>query len=188
LIQQRPPQVSAVHVDGQRAYARVRQGEQLDLPPRPVRIEALVLDHWDQATGQLQLQVRCSAGTYIRSLARDLGELLGCGGALEQLRRTEALGFGLEQAVSLEQLQEQGPAPLVNPLEALAHLPQQQLLDGQVAGWRCGRAFEADAGLGNQLPADQPVAVLAPDGSLAGIARALEGGLLQPKLVFDAAG
>ena len=188
LIQQRPPQVSAVHVDGQRAYARVRQGEQLDLPPRPVRIEALVLDHWDQATGQLQLQVRCSAGTYIRSLARDLGELLGCGGALAQLRRTEALGFGLEQAVSLEQLQEQGPAPLLNPLEALAHLPQHQLLDGQVAGWRCGRAFEADAGLSDQLAADQPVAVLAPDGSLAGMARALEGGLLQPKLVFDAAG
>jgi tRNA pseudouridine55 synthase len=76
----------------------------------------------------------------------------------------------------------------VNPLEALAHLPQQQLLAGQVAGWRCGRAFEADAGLSNQLPADQSVAVLAPDGSLAGMARALEGGLLQPKLVFDAAG
>ena len=188
LIQQRPPQVSAVHVDGQRAYARVRQGEQLDLPPRPVRIEALVLDHWDQATGQLQLQVRCSAGTYIRSLARDLGELLGCGGALARLRRTEALGFGLEQAVSLELLQEQGPTPLLNPLEALAHLPQHQLLDGQLAGWRCGRAFEADAGLSAQLPADQPVAVLAPDGSLAGMARALEGGLLQPKLVFDAAG
>ena len=132
--------------------------------------------------------MRCSAGTYIRSLARDLGELLGCGGALARLRRTEALGFGLEQAVSLEQLQEQGPAPLLNPLEALAHLPQHRLLDGQVAGWRCGRAFEADAGLGDQLPIDQPVAVLAPDGSLAGMARALEGGLLQPKLVFDAAG
>jgi tRNA pseudouridine55 synthase len=188
LIQQRPPQVSAVHVDGQRAYARVRQGEQLDLPPRPVRIEALVLDHWDQATGQLQLQVRCSAGTYIRSLARDLGELLGCGGALAQLRRTEALGFGLEQAVSLEQLQEQGPTPLLNPLEALAHLPQHQHLDGQLAGWRCGRAFEADAGREGPLPADQPVAVLAPDGNLAGMARALESGLLQPKLVFDAAG
>ena len=188
LIQQRPPQVSAVHVDGQRAYARVRQGEQLDLPPRPVRIEALVLDHWDQATGQILLQVRCSAGTYIRSLARDLGELLGCGGALAQLRRTEALGFGLEQAVSLEQLQEQGATPLLNPLEALGHLPQHQLLAGQVAGWRCGRAFEADGALSGQLQADQPVVVLAPDGSLAGMARALEGGLLQPKLVFDAAG
>jgi tRNA pseudouridine55 synthase len=187
-IQQRPPQVSAVHVDGQRAYARVRQGEQLDLPPRPVRIEALELEHWEPATGQLQIQVRCSAGTYIRSLARDLGELLGCGGALAQLRRTEALGFGLDQAVSLEQLQLEGPSPLANPLDALAHLPNHQLLEEQLAGWRCGRAFEVDAGLSGQLTADQAVAVLAPDGSLAGMARAVEGGLLQPKLVFDAAG
>jgi tRNA pseudouridine55 synthase len=187
-IQQRPPQVSAVHVDGQRAYARVRQGEQLDLPPRPVRIEALELEHWEPATGQLQIQVRCSAGTYIRSLARDLGELLGCGGALAQLRRTEALGFGLDQAVSLEQLQLEGPSPLANPLDALTHLPQHQLLEEQLAGWRCGRTFEVDAGLSGQLTADQAVAVLAPDGSLAGMARAVEGGLLQPKLVFDAAG
>ncbi|MFN5162496.1 MAG: tRNA pseudouridine(55) synthase TruB, partial [Cyanobacteriota bacterium] len=92
-IQQRPPQVSAVHVEGERAYARVRRGETLDLPPRPVTIHRLALLAWDPASGSLDLEVECSAGTYIRSLARDLGERLGCGGTLARLRRTGALGF-----------------------------------------------------------------------------------------------
>ena len=128
--------------------------------------------------------MRCSAGTYIRALARDLGEALGCGGALARLRRTEALGFGLEQAVPLEAL-DQAPLPaLLNPLAALGHLPQRQLLDAELEGWRCGRAL--DHGL--SLEEGEPVAVLGPDGNLAGMARTSEGGLLQPKLVFNATG
>jgi len=187
-IAQRPPQVSAVHVDGQRAYARVRQGEQLELAPRCVEIHQLALLAWDASSGQLRLQVRCSAGTYIRALARDLGALLGCGGALASLRRIEALGFGLEQAVALEQLQSAPPPPLQDPLEALAHLPQHWLSEEQLAGWRCGRAFTADPGLTPILPVDQAVVVRGPDGNLAGMARAVADGLLQPKLVLDAAG
>ena len=76
-INQRPPQVSAVHVNGERAYARARRGEQLELPPRAVTIHALELLGWDAGSGRVELSVRCSAGTYIRSLARDLGERLG---------------------------------------------------------------------------------------------------------------
>lgn len=183
-IDQVPPQVSAVHVEGQRAYARVRLGEQLNLAARPVTIQRLELLGWDAATASLELLVRCSAGTYIRSLARDLGEALGCGGALARLRRTEALGFGLEQAVPLEAL-DQAPLPaLLNPLTALGHLPQRQLLDAELEGWRCGRAL--DHGL--SLEEGAPVAVLGPDGNLAGMARTSEGGLLQPKLVFNATG
>jgi tRNA pseudouridine55 synthase len=183
-IDQVPPQVSAVHVEGQRAYARVRLGEQLNLAARPVTIQRLELLGWDAATASLELLVRCSAGTYIRSLARDLGEALGCGGALARLRRTEALGFGLEQAVPLEAL-DQAPLPaLLNPLTALGHLPQRRLLDAELEGWRCGRAL--DHGL--SLEEGAPVAVLGPDGNLAGMARTSEGGLLQPKLVFNATG
>ncbi len=92
-ILQVPPQVSAVHVQGERAYARARRGEALSLPPRAVTITQLELRRWEPATGRLQLEVQCSAGTYIRSLARDLGTALGCGGALAELRRTGALGF-----------------------------------------------------------------------------------------------
>ena len=183
-IQQVPPQVSAVHVEGQRAYARVRQGEQLELAPRAVTIQRLELLGWDGATARLELLVRCSAGTYVRSLARDLGEALGCGGALAQLRRSEALGFGLEQAVPLEALDQAPLPPLMDPLAALGHLPQRQLLDAELEGWRCGRAL--DHGL--SLEAGEPVAVLGPDGNLAGMARTSEGGLLQPKLVFNATG
>ena len=183
-IQQVPPQVSAVHVKGQRAYALVRQGEQLELAPRAVTIQRLELLGWDGATARLELLVRCSAGTYVRSLARDLGEALGCGGALAQLRRSEALGFGLEQAVPLEALDQAPLPPLLNPLAALGHLPQRQLLDAELEGWRCGRAL--DHGL--SLEAGEPVAVLGPDGNLAGMARTSEGGLLQPKLVFNATG
>lgn len=183
-IDQVPPQVSAVHVKGQRAYALVRQGEQVELAPRAVTIQRLELLGWDGATARLELLVRCSAGTYIRSLARDLGEALGCGGALARLRRTEALGFGLKQAVPLEAL-DQAPLPdLLNPLAALGHLPQRQLLDAELEGWRCGRAL--DHGL--SLEEGEPVAVLGPDGNLAGMARTSEGGLLQPKLVFNATG
>lgn len=183
-IDQVPPQVSAVHVEGQRAYALVRQGEQVELAPRAVTIQRLELLGWDAATASLELLVRCSAGTYIRALARDLGEALGCGGALARLRRTEALGFGLEQAVPLEAL-DQAPLPaLLNPLTALGHLPQRRLLDAELEGWRCGRAL--DHGL--SLEEGAPVAVLGPDGNLAGMARTSESGLLQPKLVFNATG
>jgi tRNA pseudouridine55 synthase len=183
-ILQCPPQVSAVHVAGVRAYVRVRRGEQLELTPRPVTIERLELLAWDPASGRLELEIHCSAGTYIRSLARDLGTALGCGGTLAWLRRTRALGFDLESCISLERLEIDPLPALLDPLEALAHLPRRQLEAGEVAGWRCGRAL---TGSGSHAP-DQPVVVLDPDGNLAGIAAANTGGGLRPRLVLDAAG
>jgi tRNA pseudouridine55 synthase len=186
-ILQRPPAVSAVHVHGERAYLRARRGETLLLEPRPVHITRLLLLHWDPETGRLGLEVRCSAGTYIRALARDLGDLLGCGGALAQLRRTEALGFDLGTAVPLERLQTPPPPPLLDPLRALAHLAQHQLQPQELAGWRCGRPLAA-AALDPGAGPPQPLAVLTPDGRLAGIAQADGEGILRPRLVLDAAG
>lgn len=140
-ILQRPPAVSAVHVGGERAYARARRGEVVELPPRPVTIHSLQLLGWDPAEARLELEVRCSAGTYIRSLARDLGEHLGCGAALARLRRTETLGFDLSTAVNLERLAS-GPLPtLLNPLLALSHLERRQLQADELPSWRCGRAL-----------------------------------------------
>lgn len=183
-ILQVPPQVSAVHVGGQRAYARVRAGEQPALAARPVRIHGLDLLGWDAGTGRLELELRCSAGTYVRALARDLGDALGCGGALACLRRTAALGFGLHQAISMERLA-CGPLPrLLDPLEVLVDLPRQRLDPTQLSPWRCGRSLPRTV---EQLP-EGAVAVLTPDGNLAGIARADGKGLLLPRLVFDAAG
>lgn len=183
-ILQIPPQVSAVHVDGQRAHARVRAGESLTLAARPVRIDELELLGWDPGRGRVDLQLRCSAGTYVRALARDLGEALGCGAALACLRRTAALGLGLEQAHPLERLASRPLPPLLDPLAVLAHLPRQRLDAEQLPLWRCGRSLPRTL-----EPQDgEAVAVLAPDGTLAGIARADASGLLQPRLVFDAAG
>ena len=189
-IEQVPPQVSAVHVDGVRAYKRVRQGESLVLAARPITIHSLELLGWDPASGQLELTLCCSTGTYVRALARDLGAALGCGGALARLRRTEALGFTLEQAVPLDALDaaREGGAlpPLLDPLAPLAHLPRHRLSPEEQAGWRCGRAPELPTALAELAPGTA-VVVLDPDGNLAGMARAGEG-VLQPKLVLDAAG
>ncbi len=187
-IAQVPPQVSAVHVDGQRAYQRVRRGETLALAPRPVLIQRLELLSWDPAGARLELEVACSAGTYIRSLARDLGALLGCGGTLASLRRSAALGFTLAQAVPLDALEQLPRPPLLTPLAALAHLPRQRLSPEQLAGWRCGRQLAAEPPATTAVAEGQAVVVVAPDGNLAGMARATADGLLQPKLVLEAAG
>lgn len=181
-ISQRPPSVSAVHVDGERAHVRARRGETLELPPRRVEIHSLELKHWDPLSGQLQLELNCSAGTYVRSLARDLGEALGCGGALASLRRTLALGFSLQQCQPLESLS--ADTVLLDPLEVLGHLPQQQLESEQWLAWTRGQRLP----LQPPLEPDQPLVVVRPEGGLAGMARSRSDGLLQPKLVLDAAG
>jgi tRNA pseudouridine55 synthase len=183
-ILQRPPSISAVHVDGERAYARARRGEQLDLPTRPVTIHRLELLGWDPASGRLELEVECSAGTYIRSLARDLGERLGCGGCLASLRRTTALGFTLAQAIPLEALQQTPPPALVSPMAPLAALAQHRLEPTDLPGWRCGRLQRSHT----DLPEGTAVVVVGPDGNLAGMACALADGQLQPRLVLQAAG
>ncbi len=107
-IMQRPAAVSAIKIDGRRAHELVRSGETVELPPRPVtvsRFEALAF----RRTGDfldVDVSVDCSSGTYIRSLARDLGSALGVGGHLTALRRTEVGPFELADALTLEQLEE----------------------------------------------------------------------------------
>jgi len=181
-ISQRPPSVSAVHVDGERAHVRARRGEALELPPRTVEIHSLTLTHWDPGNGQLQLELQCSAGTYVRALARDLGDALGCGGALARLRRTLALGFRLEHCQPLEALS--ADTVLMEPLQVLGHLPQQQLEPEQWLAWTRGQRLP----LQPPLEPDQPLVMVRPEGGLAGMARSRSDGLLQPKLVLDAAG
>jgi len=182
-IQQRPPQVSAVHVDGERAHARARRGEVMELPARSVTLHRLVLTQWNADSGQLGIEVHCSSGTYIRSLARDLGDAIGCGGCLASLRRTQALGFHEQQASPLPETDDTPPEPL-SPLVALSHLPHQRMNEQQQADWRCGRRLE----LSVQVSEGDAVVVCNPDGSMAGIGHRETAELLRPKVVFDAAG
>lgn len=178
-IAQRPPTVSAVHVGGRRAHALARAGETVDLPPRLITFHRIDLLGWNATQGLLNLEICCSAGTYIRSLARDLGESLGCGAALASLRRTKALGFELHQSVRLEDLTPPLP-PLHNPLQVLTHLPHHHLAPGDLSGWGCGRVQQTPI----PLPIGQDVLVVAPDGKLAGLARVESIGHLQPRMVF----
>lgn len=105
-IWQRPSSVSAVKIAGERAYDLVRQGEDVFLPKREVRISQLdVLAIRHLAKGiEIDIEVTCSAGTFIRAIARDCGAALGVGGHLNSLRRTRVAGFGLDRAITLEQL------------------------------------------------------------------------------------
>ena len=180
-IEQCPPQVSAVHVNGERAHSRARRGEQMDLAARPVTIHALNLLDWDPSSGQLSIEVHCSAGTYIRALARDLGEALGCGGCLRNLRRTQALGFHDHQAVPLPEKDSDPPPPL-SPAMALAHLPCRQLSTTEETDWRCGRRVSIAEG------SESVLLVLNHDRSLAGIGLRDSEDLLRPKVVFNAIG
>lgn len=109
-IEQVPSAVSAIKVDGKRAYRMVREGQSPELAPRPVRIDRfeVLAVHRDRPGGvvDVDVEVDCSSGTYIRALARDVGAALGVGGHLTALRRTRVGDFGLEQARTLEQLAE----------------------------------------------------------------------------------
>jgi tRNA pseudouridine55 synthase len=108
VIQQVPSTVSAIKVDGKRAYARARAGEQVELAARSVTVDEFALDELRRGPGYTELDVRveCSSGTYVRALARDLGAGLGVGGHLTALRRTRVGPFGLDTARTLDELAE----------------------------------------------------------------------------------
>ena len=111
-IEQVPPMFSAIKIKGQKLYELARAGKEVERKPRPVTIHALeVLEQTGEA--DYRLLVRCSKGTYVRTLCHDIGAALGCGGCMSSLRRTMAAGFTLEQAVTLERVQEEGAALLL---------------------------------------------------------------------------
>jgi tRNA pseudouridine55 synthase len=118
VIMQVPSKVSAIKIDGKRSYARVRQGEDFEIPARPVTVSSFAVHHVREERAEdgtpvldLLVAVVCSSGTYVRALARDLGAALGVGGHLTALRRTRVGPYGLDAARTLEQLQEAVDAP-----------------------------------------------------------------------------
>jgi len=170
-LEQRPPAYSAVKVDGERAYRRARRGERVTLEPRQVTVFALELTGWRPPDAAFRATV--SGGTYLRSLARDLGERLGCGGHLAALRRTRVGPFALEDAVAPEALT---PADLRDAALLVGDLPRRTL-EG------AGR----DAILhGRPIPGREhesgTIALLA-DGRLLGVGEVLDG-WIKPRLVL----
>ncbi len=116
-IEQIPPMYSAIKINGKKLYELARKGREVERPARSVTIKALeILEQ--QGEDLYMIKVRCSKGTYIRTLCHDIGQALGCGGCMSSLRRTMAAGFTLEDAVTLEQVQAAAdPASLLLPVD-----------------------------------------------------------------------
>lgn len=147
-ILQVPPMYSAVKKDGVRLYDLARKGITVERPSRPVTIEALTVEAFDAENGTGTLFVRCSKGTYIRTLIADIGEALGCGAAMSSLRRTAACGFSEEDAVALQTVREM-PAEeienLLRPVESLFEIyPALQVTPAQTTRFANGGALAAD--------------------------------------------
>ncbi|MBE0009269.1 tRNA pseudouridine(55) synthase TruB [Arthrobacter sp. AET 35A] len=165
-IEQVPSSVSAIKVKGQRAYTRVRSGEDVVLAARPVTIHRFELHDIRTVTGpdadgtllDLDVTVECSSGTYIRALARDLGGALGVGGHLTALRRTQVGPYSLDQASTLEELAADLRLLPINDAARVLFTPRE-LSAGEALDLSHGRFIPAGDDVG-------PVAAFAPDGTL----------------------
>lgn len=150
-IAQIPPAYSAIHIGGKRAYALARAGQVVDVPARRVTVHRIALVAWSPPVAWLV--VDCGAGTYIRALARDLGNLLGCGGTLAQLVRLRSGPFRLCEAWSLDalaalpDLRAAWPQVAVHPDAALADWPALLLDDATARDWAQGKAIADGAAL-----------------------------------------
>lgn len=156
-ISQVPSAVSAIKVDGKRAYQMVREGQAVELAARPVRIDRFDVLEVRRAGDLVDVDVAvdCSSGTYIRALARDVGAALGVGGHLTALRRTRVGGFGLDQARTLEQLAEHAELSWSLDEACLQAFPRRDLSDAEVVDAGHGRAL-APAGIEGVYAATAP--------------------------------
>ncbi|MFI0409702.1 tRNA pseudouridine(55) synthase TruB [Actinomadura sp. 3N508] len=177
-IRQVPPQVSAIKVNGERAYKMARKGEEVELEARPVTVHdfaVLEVRRHDDVI-DIEASITCSSGTYIRALARDLGASLGCGGHLTALRRTRVGPYDLGMARTLDQLAEK--TEILPMGEAVAAVfPRRDVSDDDARKVAHGGRLKA-AGLG-----PGPIGVFAPDGTLLALVEE-QGNLAKPLAVF----
>jgi len=193
-IRQRPPTYSAIKVAGRRAYAMARAGEMVDLPEREVTIFSLVLVSWDDTDTERPiaiLDVICAAGTYMRALARDLGERLGNAAYLGALRRTAAGPFDEAAAISLDAVRAaaadgpEGLVPLLRPLDdGLDRFPIVALTAAEVAAVARGQFVRPAAGF---TAGAERYRLMTPGGGLAAIGTDAGTGRLAPDKVLVSA-
>ena len=206
VILQTPPQFSAIKIAGERAYDLAREGETVDIPPREVEIDRLDLVEMTPE-GHTVFEVECGKGTYVRSLARDMGRDLGCYGHVAGLRRTEVEPFTADDLVTIEELEAAVPpavaadqedlteglpirdsrtrytaldALLVDTGAALEYLPHVALTDDAAARIRLGNAVIIR---GRDAPVEAEEAFATARGKLVAIG-AIEAGMFKPKRVF----
>ncbi|GAA1731848.1 tRNA pseudouridine(55) synthase TruB [Aeromicrobium alkaliterrae] len=179
LIAQVPSAVSAIKVDGQRSYARVRAGEQVELAAREVTVDdfSITALRVEGDVVDVDVHVACTSGTYVRALARDLGEALGVGGHLTMLRRTRVGPFTLEHAATIEELTEQWQVIGLDDATRIA-FPSYALSADEASDVRFGRTLT-----GIDLGATGSVAVFDPEGQFLALYEQ-RGGTAKPVAVF----
>ena len=186
-IRQTPPMFSAKKVDGKKLYEHARKGIEVGREPINVTITNLeIMEHEQFRTPNSALRIRvvCSAGTYVRTLAEDIGRAVGVGAHLEELRRTRAGRFSIEEAVSLEALENaDDPSKYLRPMdEAVAHMPAFILLDDRIEKTMSGLATRVER---NELKAGEAVRMLDGDGGLVAIGTyQSKEGSIKPKIVL----
>jgi tRNA pseudouridine55 synthase len=174
-IQQVPPMVSAIRIDGERLYEKARRGEDVERKSRSVTVYELRLTGFRPAENEVDLDVRCSAGTYVRTLAHDLGQALACGAHLVELRRTEAGGWTLEDTIPLDDVAPEKLRALAEVVRDLSHVEVDEETARLV---RNGRKIAVD----QTFERDDLVAVLS-DGGLLGVYRQDEEALRPERVV-----
>ena len=181
-ILQVPPMYSAIKVNGQKLYDLARKGREVERQPRPITIHELELLEFDG--NEARLRVRCSKGTYIRTLCKDIGEALGCGGCMAALRRVQAGEYTLEGSIPLRQLldiSERGEdvEHLLRPVDTMfASHPALTLTEKQARLVKNGGAFSASC-------ADGTYRVYAPDGEFLALCKAEGGRVSTIKSFFE---
>jgi tRNA pseudouridine55 synthase len=171
---QQVPALSAVKVDGERLYAIARRGDEVERPTRTVVVDRADLVSYDPMAGRAEVDIRCGAGTYVRQLAVDLGEALGCGAYCATLRRTAVGDLSVDAAIPLDRV---APGAGADPASVLGHMPVVDLDASAAADVRHGRMVPRADG-----PAAGPVALLH-DGALLAVAEA-DGQALRPRVVL----
>jgi tRNA pseudouridine55 synthase len=198
-IQQVPPQFSAIHVQGERAYDLARRGEVVELQARPVDVFAIRIVSFEAPV--LELDIECGSGTYIRSLARDLGARLGCGALMTDLRRLGVGPFLSSAAIAADQLTLDNLAANLQPaINLVQHLPKRFLAHDEVLAVRRGQGISLGRLPGELLsgeltagflpataspPAETRIALVGVDGELLGMGEAdFQEQRLRPRIVF----
>jgi tRNA pseudouridine55 synthase len=183
-ILQTPPQYSAIQIGGRRAYDLARAGESVELQPREMTVHRLELVDFDWP--RLTLDIECSSGTYIRSIGRDLGERLSCGGVMTTLVRTAVGPFRIEDAIDPNQLtRETILQRLIDPLFALPDYPRVVLSNNQIADFYCGRAVRPMEPVAFQDDTKAAAAIDESGKLIALCGRHADGQRLQPTIVFE---
>ena len=192
IIKQIPPKVSSVHVNGVRAYKKSFNNEIFELTPREVIVEELTLMKWNQKKGIIEIKIQCSAGTYIRSIARDLGKILNSEGCLLQLKRISACGFHAKNSIKISDIEKNKNSNLIIPtISALNHISTLVLnKEEEINFWKTGRAINVDFNYlnkNNTFDYKKPIKVIDKRKTLLGIGFFNEEQTnVNPKLVLNA--